>query len=401
MPGEEITETHFRFGRQQLVAETVEAQDVEQHPVVSRAQQVAALGKDRIELGVAAIFEAGICAAKAETHVGRLVRDAQRAQQRGEMRVIAFVEHQKAGVHGQMLPVHRHIDRMAVAAGPAVCLEDGQIAVPGQLMGGIQTGNTAADDRYSHVYPPEGLWFHILCFVAAWPLDAVWLNQFCVLRRIAVAGHCESDGGMPDVCCSNRLQLAPQRLRGFLLLLTGVLAACGRAPVSLQELNASYERALERSAPLAVVHEPGSDAQQAAFDRLQTYFTNMSAASVREQTAQVYAPEAYLNDTLVGIDGVARIEAYFGHTMQDTRVLNVRFIDKAQAGIDYFVRWEMTVEHGSLAGGEPILSYGVTQFPFRQRGARAAAQGFLGCRNRALRAVAGAGSCGAPRARRC
>lgn len=157
-------------------------------------------------------------------------------------------------------------------------------------------------------------------------------------------------------------------LRGLLLILTGVLGACGRAPVSLQELNASYERALDRSAPLAVVHEPGSETQQAAFERLQTYFTNMSAASVREQTAQVYAPEAYLNDTLVGIDGVTRIEAYFGHTMLETGVLNVRFIDRAQAGVDYFVRWEMTVEHGSLAGGEPVLTYGVTQFRFDKEG---------------------------------
>jgi hypothetical protein len=156
--------------------------------------------------------------------------------------------------------------------------------------------------------------------------------------------------------------------RGLLLFLTAVLSACGRAPVPLQELNASYERALARSAPLAVAHEPGSEPQRVAFDRLQAYFTNMSATSVREQTAMVYAPDAYLNDTLVGIDGAARIEAYFSHTMQDTRVLNVRFIDRAQAGIDYFVRWEMTVEHGSLAGGKPVLSYGVTQFRFDSEG---------------------------------
>ena len=94
----------------------------------------------------------------------------------------------------------------------------------------------------------------------------------------------------------------------------------------------------------------------------------LTAASVREQTAAVYAPDAYLNDTLAGIDGAARIENYFHHTMQKTRVLNVRFIDRAQTGIDWFVRWEMTVEHGSLAGGEPVLSYGVTQFRFDKQG---------------------------------
>lgn len=156
--------------------------------------------------------------------------------------------------------------------------------------------------------------------------------------------------------------------QGLILLLTVVLAACGKLPIPLQDLNASYEQALARTAPLAVANEPGSPAQQAAFDRLQAYFTDMSAASVREQTVTVYAPDAYLNDTLVGIDGAARIEAYFHHTMQKTRVLNVRFIDKAQNGIDWFVRWEMTVEHGSLAGGEPILSYGVTQFRFDSEG---------------------------------
>ncbi len=155
---------------------------------------------------------------------------------------------------------------------------------------------------------------------------------------------------------------------GLLLLLTGVLAGCGGSPVPLPELNASYEQALVRTAPLAVVHEPGSEAQRVAFDRLQAYFRDMTAASVREQTANVYAPEAYLNDTLVGINGVAGIQAYLGHTMEDTRKLDVRFLDRAQSGIDYFVRWEMTVEHGSLAGGKPVLSYGVTQFRFDSEG---------------------------------
>ncbi len=155
---------------------------------------------------------------------------------------------------------------------------------------------------------------------------------------------------------------------GFVVVLAALLAACGRPPVPLPDLNASYERALARTAPLAVSGEPGSEAQQAAFDRLQAYFTNMTAASVQAQTAMVYAPEAYLNDTLVGIDGAARIQAYFSHTMQETRVLNVRFLDRAWNGIDCFVRWEMRVEHGSLAGGQPVLSYGVTQFRFDREG---------------------------------
>jgi hypothetical protein len=105
---------------------------------------------------------------------------------------------------------------------------------------------------------------------------------------------------------------------------------------------------------------------------------------VRAQTALVYAPEAYLNDTLVGIDGADRIEAYFSHTMQDTRVLNVRFLDRAWTGIDCFVRWEMRVEHDALAGGEAGTQLRGDAVSFRQGGARAAPQGFLGFRHRAL-----------------
>jgi len=147
-----------------------------------------------------------------------------------------------------------------------------------------------------------------------------------------------------------------------------LVAGCGTAPTSLTELNASYERALERTAPLAVTLVPGSEAERRAFGGIQRYFTGMTADSVREQTASVYAPQGYLNDTLVGIDGADRIEAYFSHTMERARVLNVEFLDKAPAGTDWYVRWRMTVAADGLNGGEEVITYGVTQFRFDEAG---------------------------------
>ncbi|MBL8202091.1 MAG: nuclear transport factor 2 family protein [Chromatiales bacterium] len=148
------------------------------------------------------------------------------------------------------------------------------------------------------------------------------------------------------------------------LLSVLVLAGCGTAPASLGELNASYERALERTAPLAVTLEPGSEAEQRAFDGVRRYFAGMTAGSVREQTASVYAPQAYLNDTLVGIDGADRIQAYFSHTMERTRLLNVEFLERAPVGTDWYVRWRMTVAADGLNGGREVVTYGVTQFRF-------------------------------------
>jgi hypothetical protein len=143
-----------------------------------------------------------------------------------------------------------------------------------------------------------------------------------------------------------------------------VLAGCGTAPTSLADLNASYERALERTAPLAVTLAPGSEQEQQAFAGVQRYFAGMTADSVREQTASVYAPQGYLNDTLVGIEGADRIEAYFSHTMERARLLNVEFLERAPIGTDWYVRWRMTVAADGLNGGEEVVTYGVTQFRF-------------------------------------
>jgi hypothetical protein len=104
-----------------------------------------------------------------------------------------------------MLSVHRHIDRMAVATWTAVCLKDGQVAVPVQLMGGIQTRDATADDCYAHVNPPAGLWLHTSAFVADLQPDALSLNQIGARRRMLAATHNGFDGDMPHDCRENEL----------------------------------------------------------------------------------------------------------------------------------------------------------------------------------------------------
>ncbi len=158
-------------------------------------------------------------------------------------------------------------------------------------------------------------------------------------------------------------------MRGWALLAClGLLVGCGKPPTSLPDLNASYERALARTAPLAVTLVPDSDLERRAFENLQQYFAGMTASTVRDQTATVYAPEAYLNDTLVGIDGSGSIEAYFGHTIGRARLLKVEFLERAPAGTDWYVRWRMTVAADGLNGGQPVVTYGVTQFRFDRQG---------------------------------
>ncbi|TFG84519.1 MAG: hypothetical protein E4H19_10095 [Chromatiales bacterium] len=155
---------------------------------------------------------------------------------------------------------------------------------------------------------------------------------------------------------------AAGRRGGLAIGLVFVISGCGAPPTPLSGLNASYERALVRTAPRAVMLD--GKAEQRVFDKLQRYFAGMTPASVREQTAMVYAPGSYLNDTLVGIDGAPGIEGYFGHTVESTDVLTVEFLDRAPVGIDWYVRWRMTVVVKGLNGGAPVISYGVSQLRF-------------------------------------
>jgi hypothetical protein len=139
-----------------------------------------------------------------------------------------------------------------------------------------------------------------------------------------------------------------------------LLAACAAPAPPVAELNAGYE--------LAADFEAGGAAEQAALDRVQDYFTRLDPAAVRAKTAAVYAPQAYLNDTLATVQGAEAIEAYFAGTTTRARLLDVRFLDRARAGTDYYVRWQMTVEADGLNGGKPVVTYGVTQFRFDAEG---------------------------------
>lgn len=149
-----------------------------------------------------------------------------------------------------------------------------------------------------------------------------------------------------------------------------LLAGCGQlAPQSADDLNASYLAALERhSPPVAAVFAPGDPAEAAALDRLAGYFANLSEATARAHTASVYAPDAYLNDNLAYVQGAPAIEDYFAHAAARVDAFTVEFLDVARSGPDYYVRWSMTITSARLNGGQPMVSFGVTQFRFDAQG---------------------------------
>lgn len=151
-------------------------------------------------------------------------------------------------------------------------------------------------------------------------------------------------------------------------VLAGPAGCGGPAPPSPEAMNASYERALARTAGRAVELPGGAEGERAALARAEGFFTDFSEAAVRERAASTYAADAYLNDTLAVMEGAPAIAEYFARTARRVSALRVEFLDASHAGPEYYVRWRMTIESPRLNDGAPMVSYGVTHFRFDAEG---------------------------------
>lgn len=91
-------------------------------------------------------------------------------------------------------------------------------------------------------------------------------------------------------------------------------------------------------------------------------------AYVEANAAKVYAPDAYLNDTLVTHHGVEQIKAYFLKTAETMTQYQVTVDDTVSSGNDHYVRWTMVFAAPKLNGGKPVESVGMSHVRFNSAG---------------------------------
>ncbi|QTN32388.1 nuclear transport factor 2 family protein [Akkermansiaceae bacterium] len=100
-----------------------------------------------------------------------------------------------------------------------------------------------------------------------------------------------------------------------------------------------------------------------------TFLQNISDKDyVRENTAKVYAEDAYLNDTLVTHHGPEEIMAYFHNTADTMTSYQVTIDDIASNGAEHYVRWTMVFSAPKLNGGKPVESVGVSHVRLNAEG---------------------------------
>ncbi len=157
---------------------------------------------------------------------------------------------------------------------------------------------------------------------------------------------------------------------GVLLLLNSY-ALPNRSAAAVEAFRSS----MENVKPSGLV--AGSPEEEAALARATSFLRSIGdLKSVHENTAKVYAADAYLDDTLVTHHGAAEIEAYFAETSATMTDYKVTIDDVARSGEDYYIRWTMVFAAPALSGGKPVHSAGISQLRFDPEGKIAFHQDF-------------------------
>lgn len=166
-----------------------------------------------------------------------------------------------------------------------------------------------------------------------------------------------------------RVTKGPPAIRLLPVLIFLAMTACGGPTLTHQEMTQAYREALaatESKAWSGGDTDPGT--LSAAVDRLREYFREVSVASVQRLTDQVYAPDAFLCDTLHIARGAEEIEAYFAITAERVTAMQVTILDYSVTGREVYARWQMTIAADNLAGGQPVTTFGLTHFRFNREG---------------------------------
>ena len=157
----------------------------------------------------------------------------------------------------------------------------------------------------------------------------------------------------------------------FLICLGGLFLFIGLGCSGVHRVtdSAATLRAIRAEMEARPTVAVGSPAERQGIERLKLFLSRIDAESVRNNTLSVYAPDAYLNDTLVSRRGSSNIQSYFLATVEaaESITANIEDVTRSADGF-YYVRWTMDVRMKKVAAGETIRTLGITLVRFDDQG---------------------------------
>ena len=112
----------------------------------------------------------------------------------------------------------------------------------------------------------------------------------------------------------------------------------------------------------------GSEKERRSVERFQNLLSDFKAPGFNEQIREVYAEDAFFNDTLKTVRGADAIEDYLMATAEAIEHGTVDFLDVVTQNGNYYFRWAMTIRFKRFARGEDKRSVGMTHVRFDSDG---------------------------------
>jgi len=129
-----------------------------------------------------------------------------------------------------------------------------------------------------------------------------------------------------------------------------------------------YLETLRQLEAKGVALESDSDEEHQAIARFQNLLSDFKAPDFRSRVREVYAGDAFFNDTLKTMHGAAEIEAYLAASADAIDKGSVEFLDLVARDGNYYFRWLMTIRFKRFARGEDKRSAGMTHVRFDAAG---------------------------------
>lgn len=145
----------------------------------------------------------------------------------------------------------------------------------------------------------------------------------------------------------------------LLLALVGVTACASRPPTDTSAAYSAAQASLQ-----SVVLSPGQEAD--AVQRFKNFYKDVTASSVNDQIAGLYAEDVWFNDSLKTLHGRDAVRDYFLKTLDHVEVFQTRVEDVVRSGSNYYVRWTMDVRF--KGSSETIRTIGISHLCFDRSG---------------------------------
>ncbi len=147
------------------------------------------------------------------------------------------------------------------------------------------------------------------------------------------------------------------------------LSGCSATPRdATQDAWHEYLDTVSRQQAAGATLEPGSEQERQAIARFQDLLSDFRAPDFASRVGDVYAEDAFFNDTLKTLRGAAEIEEHLVATASALEQGTVDFVDVTHGDGDYYFRWVMTVRSKRLAQGEELISVGMSHVRFDAAG---------------------------------